>query len=86
MYKLPVILETGPRSKFIGKDQLTSCLRAQIVHEPEKIKTHNASDRPLRIIGSTKLYVHVGRMTELVNYLVRKQLAVPAILRCDFCI
>lgn len=39
----------------------------------------------LRITDSIKLYVHVGRLKELVTFLVCKRSAIPAKQECDFC-
>lgn len=47
-------------------------------------RIYDASDKPLCIIGSTKLYVYVGRVMELVNFSVDEQLSVTAILESDF--
>lgn len=50
-----------------------------IRNSKETISPVNANNKPLRIIGSIKPYVHVGGMMELVNISARRQLAVPAI-------
>lgn len=55
------------------------------MHERETTEIYDAYDKSLSLIGSIKLYVHFGGMTELVNFLVCKQLAVPALLGCEFC-
>lgn len=55
------------------------------MHKPKTTKVHDADNKPFCIIGSVKLYVHGGRMTELVNILVSGRLAVPATLVCDLC-
>lgn len=85
MRKLPDILDTKAGPNFLCQDHLTPFLKTQVVHESGTIKIHDAIDKPIHIIGSINLYVHVGRMTELVNFLVCERLAVSAILGCDFC-
>lgn len=85
IHKLPVILDTGTGSNFLREDRLTSFLKTQVLHVSKKTKIHDANDKPLYITDSVKLYVHVGRMMELVNFVVCELLAVSAVLRGDFC-
>lgn len=85
MYKLPVIPDTRAGSILFWEGHSTPSLKTQVVDEPETNKTYDANDKPLHIIDGIKLFVHSGRMTGLVNFLVNKQLAVPAIFKCDFC-
>lgn len=61
---------------------MTPILKTQVVQEPESAKIYDANDNPIRIIGTSKLYVHVSEMTELANFLVPERLAVQAILGC----
>lgn len=93
--KLPVILDTGAEPNFLREENRelkldqsrllhNLFLTRQVVQEPGMIKFQDASDKPLRIIGSIKFCVKVGGTTKLVGFLVYKQTAVPAILGCDF--
>lgn len=85
MYRMPIILDLGAGSNFLQEDQLALFLITQAVHDPETTNIYASNARPLRIFGSVKHYVQIGRTTELVEFLVCKRLAVPTILRCDFC-
>lgn len=60
-------------------------MMTKVVHEPETTNTYDANDKPLRIINSTKLYVHAGGIAKLVNFLVCERPAVSAILESGFC-
>lgn len=44
-------------------------------------RIHDGNDKTLRIFSSLNLYILVGQLSELLILLLRKQLAVPAILR-----
>lgn len=85
MRNLLDILDTEAGSTFLREDQLTSFLETQVVHESETTKIYDANDKPLCIVGSTKLYVLVVRMKKLVNFLVCEPVTVPAILGCVVC-
>lgn len=85
MQKLPVIPYTRAGPSVLRKDQLTPFLKTLVVQESKLDKIHNANDKPIRVVGSTKLYVHVDGMTKLAIFLICKRLAGPAILECDFC-
>lgn len=85
MRDLKLILDTGVESSFPREAQLAPLLKTQVVQESETTKVYDANDEPSRIVGTNKFYVHVGQMTQLVNFLVYERPAIPAILRCDFC-
>lgn len=85
MRKPPVILDIAAGSNFLQESQLPPFLKTQGLRVSKTTKIHYTDDIAFCIVGSVKLYVHVGRITELVNFLVCERLAVPAILGCDFC-
>lgn len=59
-------------------------MKTQVLYESEKTKTFDANSKPLRIVGTVKLFVHAGKMTELVKSFVCKWQAILDILGCDF--
>lgn len=65
---------------------MTSLTKTRVAHEPDTIKIHDTNNEPLRIIGSTILYVHAAGMMELEILLLCSRMAEPAILRWDFCV
>lgn len=64
---------------------MTPLLNTQVLHKTKMTKVLYASDKPIRILGSIKLHVHIDQMTKLLNFLVFERLAVQAILGCNFC-
>lgn len=60
-------------------------MKGQVEYEPETAKIYDANKKLSRILGNIKHCIHDGRMTELVNFVVRKRLIVAVILGCDFC-
>lgn len=84
MDKVPVIFDSRARINLIREKKLTPFLKTQFVHGSKMTRLHEATYIPLRITSSNKLYVHVGRMMELINYLVCQRLAAPALPRSDF--
>lgn len=70
---------------FFRENQLTPFFKLQVVRVTGTTIFHDVNDKPVCTVGSIKLYVHVGRLTELVAFLVCENLAVSAILGCNFC-
>lgn len=64
---------------------LNAVFKTKVVHKSKTTKNHNSNEKPLRTFGSIKLYVYVAGMTELVNLLICKLVAVPSILGSEFC-
>lgn len=60
-------------------------MKTQVFHEAKTAEIHDINDNPARIIGSIKLHVHGGRMTELASIHVCERQDVAAIPRCDVC-
>lgn len=85
MRKFPVIFDTKARSIFLREDRLKLFMKTQVGHEPGRTNIYYPNDKPLRTIGSIKIYVRAGGMTEPVNFFVCKRLVVPAIFECVFC-
>lgn len=82
--KLQILLDTEAGWNNPQENRLTIFPKRKVMHVSEKIKIYDANDKPLHIICSDNLYVHVDRMTELVTFPVFEQLAVPVKLGCDF--
>lgn len=78
MHKLPVILDTRAGSNFSRESHLTLFLKTQVVHVSGTTEIYNGSFNSFRSIGSTMLYIRVGRVTERVSFVVCKRLALLA--------
>lgn len=64
---------------------MTSFLKTQVERVSKTTKPHDVTDKSLQIAGSIRLYVHVDQLVKLATFIVRKKLAVPAILGRKFC-
>lgn len=71
IHKLPDILDTGARPKFICKDQLALLLKWQVTLVTTATRIHDANEKSLQIVCCLKLNVHVGQLTELLILMVR---------------
>lgn len=85
MHKLQLMWDTGTGQNFLLEDLLIPFLKSKITLVTTATTVHDANDKPLCIVGCLKLYIHVGRKTELLTFLVSEGPAFPAIIACDFC-
>lgn len=69
---------------FSNKDLLTSFIKFQVSQVFETPRFNDANDKPLHIICSRKSYVNVGRLTELLTFILIERLAVLVTLGCHF--
>lgn len=69
MHNPPVMLDAEVGPNLIRGDQLTRFLKAQVTLVSEKTRIPNNNNNSLHIVGSVKLYIHVGRLTELLTSL-----------------
>lgn len=72
MHELLAILDTRTGSNFLREDQFVPFLKTKIVHVTETTWIPNANNKSMRIVGSAKLYVHVGRITKLIIFPICK--------------
>lgn len=78
IHRLSVMQDKGARSHSLQKNHLIPFLKPQVMRVSKTARIHGANNKPLRIVGSKELYIHVGGLPELVNFLVCKRLDVPA--------
>lgn len=71
--------------KLFAREFIDPALKIQVVHVTEETAIDDADNNAMLIVDGTMRYVRIGRVSELVFFLVSKRMAKPAKLKCDYC-
>ena len=82
--RLLSVVDTGAGPNFIRREELPPGIEKDIRYGPLP-DICDANDRPLRMIGTIRLVVRLGRLVSLADFIICQQLAAPMILGADYC-
>lgn len=82
-HQLFVILDTGAGPNFHSDNQLAPLQKPEVTSVTTATRIHDASEKLLHIVGCLKLFVHVGRLTVLLSFMVFDWSDITVIPGCD---
>ncbi|CAN8063205.1 unnamed protein product [Agarophyton chilense] len=78
------ILDTGAGPNFKRESELAPADLERIRYGPLP-DIRDATKNAVKIVGTVRLMVRLGRFVVLVDFIVCKKLAAPVVLGCDYC-